>query len=262
MKSEFAWGRLRPSILVLLCAHIAASCISLIYATDSFPGIVAFEQPQIPAAILSTSLFAVVALLFASCQFSFGYIVGFYFYTMILGYLWLANFSLLSYNHQLATASIFLSALAFLAPALFITTSINRRFELSIQTFDALLWLILVFAAGVVAVGALHNFKPVDLSEMYKFREQLEFPALLRYAIGGTSNALLPFAFACFVARRRYWAAGIASLLLLLFYPVTLTKLTLFGAVLALSWLSCPKSSKPESRSSCRCFYQCWPGRQ
>ena len=51
---------------------------------------------------------------------------------------------------------------------------------------------------------------------------------ILNYVIGITSNALLPFAFACFVGRRDIWRAGAALLLLLLFYPITLSKLALF----------------------------------
>jgi hypothetical protein len=42
---------------------------------------------------------------------------------------------------------------------------------------------------------------------------------------------LLPFAFACFVARGNLWRAALVLLLLLLFYPITLTKVTLFAAV-------------------------------
>ena len=58
-----------------------------------------------------------------------------------------------------------------------------------------------------------------------------EFPAWLSYAMGATSNALLPFAFACFVTRGHKWRAALVLLLLLLFYPITLTKLLLFAPV-------------------------------
>jgi hypothetical protein len=148
---------------------------------------------------------------------------------MILGYFWLIEFSLLSYDHLLARISIFLSGLAFLAPALFVTSPIKQRLTLSARAFSTLPTLILFLGATVVAAGALYNFKPIGLSEIYKYRAELEFPALLRYAIGIVSNALLPFAFACFVARKHFWRAGIALLLLLLLYPVTLTKLTLLA---------------------------------
>ena len=147
---------------------------------------------------------------------------------MILGYLWLIEFSQLSYNHSLAIVSIFLSALAFLAPALFITSPISQRFVLPARAFEALLSLIMVLAAATVAVGAVYNFKLANLSDMYKFRAGLEFPALLRYSIGMISGAALPFAFASFVERGNRWRAGIVLLLILLLYPITLTKLTLF----------------------------------
>ena len=209
--------------------HFAACCISLTYAADAFPGIVAFDKSHVPAAIVSAGSFAVVAILFLITRFTFGYLLGFYFYTMILGYLWMVQFSLLSYNHSLAIISIYLSALAFLTPTLFITSPIRQRFALSVRALNSLLSLILILAAAIVATGAFYNFKLVGLSEIYRFRETIAFPAVLRYALGATSNALLPFAFACFVTRKSPARAGIALLLLLLFYPITLTKLTLFA---------------------------------
>jgi hypothetical protein len=42
-------------------------------------------------------------------------------------------------------------------------------------------------------------------------------------------NTLLPFAFAGFVIRKAHWRAGAALLLLLFFYPITLSKLALFA---------------------------------
>ncbi len=220
---------LRPGFILLLCAHAVATCVSLSYTMDSFPGVVAFDKSHVFLASLRASSFAWLVVLFAASEFSFGYFIGFYFYTIILGYLWSVNFSLLSYNHALAIVSIFLSALAFLVPSLFVTSPTRRRFELSLRSLDILSTFILLLTAGSIAIGAFYNFKPVGLSEMYKFREQIEFPVLLRYAIGVTSSALTPFAFACFVARKNYWRAGAALFLLALLYPVTLTKLTLFA---------------------------------
>ena len=73
--------------------------------------------------------------------------------------------------------------------------------------------------------------------------------------MGATSNALLPFAFACFVDRGNRWRAAAVLLLLLLFYPITLTKLTLFAPfwLLFLALLSRFLDSQ-NSRSCCRCF--------
>ncbi|MCG2643540.1 MULTISPECIES: hypothetical protein [Bradyrhizobium] len=175
-----------------------------------------------------------------------GYIVSFNFYTMIAGYLWLIAFSLLRYDHLLAYVSIILSGLAFTVPALFITSPISRPLDISPRAFDHLLSLILLVGTGIVAVGALYNFTPAGLSEIYKYRAEMNFPAPLRYAIGIASNALLPFAFASFLERKLYWRAGLTLLLLLLLYPVTLTKLTLFAPfwllfLAALSTLTPPK---------------------
>jgi hypothetical protein len=228
-KCAYARLRFHFGVALLLGLYIAACCLSLTYAADSFPGIVQIEKSHVPVAIMSVSIFSAVSILFVMSRFSFGYLLGFYFYTIILGYVWLGQFSLLSYNHPLAMVSIFLSAIAFLTPALFITSAIRQRVILSDQTLNFLLSLILILAAAVIAVGASYNFRLVNLGEIYKYRGQIEFPAVLRYAIGLTSNALLPFAFACYVMRKQPSRAGIALLLLLLFYPITLTRMTLFA---------------------------------
>jgi hypothetical protein len=209
--------------------HIAACCVSLSYAAASFPGIVEFDKANLLIAILRTLPFVAVSAVFIVSRFSFGYFVGFYFYTMILGYLWLIEFSLLPYNHSLAIVSIFTSALAFLAPALFVTSPVKSRLGLSARGFGLLLSAILIFAAISIAAAAFYNFRLAGLSEIYRYREELAFPAAVRYALGITSNALLPFAFAGFILRGSFLRAGIALVLLLLLYPVTLTKLTLFA---------------------------------
>jgi hypothetical protein len=224
--SPAAPGRLR--LALLLCLHIVTCCVSLVCVATSYPDIVVFDRPHLFAAVLCVTSFSVVAIVFTVARFSFGYFLGFYFYTMILGYLWLVEFSQLSYDHSLAIVSIFLSALAFLAPAVFITSPIRHRFVLSARAFETLIYFILIAAAATVAVGAFYNFKLASLADIYKFRAGLQFPALLRYSIGVTSGALLPFAFACFVERGNRWRAGIALLLILVLYPITLTKLTLF----------------------------------
>jgi hypothetical protein len=77
------------------------------------------------------------------------------------------------------------------------------------------------------------HFKFVGLSEIYGFRAHIDLPRWLRYAIGATSSALLPFAFACFVERRQLWSAGACLLLLFGFYPLTLSKM----AALTPFWL-------------------------
>jgi hypothetical protein len=218
----------RPGLIPLLCLYIVTCCVSLAFVAMSYADVVAFDSHHLLAPLLLIACFSIVAIPFAIAPFSFGYFLGFNFYTMILGYLWLVEFSRLSYAHTLAIVSIFLSALAFLAPALFITSPISRRFALTARAFETLLSVILIAATATVVVGALYNFKLANLDDIYKFRAGLEFPASLRYSIGVASGALLPFAFACFVERGNRWRAAIVLLLILLLYPITLTKLTLF----------------------------------
>jgi hypothetical protein len=218
-------------LALLLCLYVVACCLSLIYVADFYKTyqIIWFNKAGLYPAMLIVAPFAIVALLFAFGRFCFGYFVGFYLYTMILGYLWIAPFSQFRYDHALASFSAFASALAFLVPALFITSPIRQRFVLSARALDQLLFAILILAAAIIAIGAFYNFRLARLSEIYSFRDEIEFPAWLRYVMGATWNALLPFAFACFAARGDRWRAGAALLLLVLIYPITLTKLTLFA---------------------------------
>lgn len=180
-------------------------------------------------ASLSVAPFALISILFSFARFSFGYVLGFYFYTMILGYLWLIQLSKFPYDHSLAYASAFTSAVAFIIPALFIAPPSEPRSVLSANSFRRLLTSILVVASVIVSCGAFFNLKVVGLSEIYNFRDDLQFPSWLQYAMGITSNVLLPFAFAYFVAQKNWWRAALALVLLLLFYPITLSKLALFA---------------------------------
>jgi hypothetical protein len=221
------------ALTLLLCLYIVTCCLSSTYVAEFYEylHILLFDKNHLYRAALIVAPFAIVSLLFAFARFSFGYFVGFYFYTMILGFLWLAQFSRLPYDHDLASASAFASALAFLAPALFITSPIKQRLALSARGLDRLLSGILILAAAIIAAGAFYNFRLVGLAEIYRFRDEIEFPAWLRYATGPTSNVLLPYAFACFVARGNRYRAAAVLLLLLLFYPTTLTKVALFGPI-------------------------------
>jgi len=232
-KSISIWSNVRLGPAFLIYSHIVVCCLSLIYVAEFYANIkvAMFDQSRLYAAGLNVTPIALASILFAFGRFSFGYIVGFYFYTMILGYLWLVAFSRFSYDHALASISAFGSALAFLVPALFITSPIRQRYILSARALENLLSGILIFAAIIVAVGAFYNFKLVGVADIYDFRNELQFPSWLAYAIGATSGALLPFAFACFVARRNRWRAVLALMLLALFYPITLTKLLLFAPV-------------------------------
>jgi hypothetical protein len=230
---HFASGRsqTRFGLPFLICCHIVICCVSLIYVAGfyAYLQIIMFDKTRLFLAVPIVAGFAIVSFLFIIARFSFGYFLGFYFYTLVLGYLWLAEFSRFNYDHTTAGLSAAISALAFLVPALFVTSPIKQRFVLSERALDNLLSLILILAATIVAVGTFYNFRLVGIGDIYKFRGAIEFPAWLRYPMGVTSSALLPFAFACFVARGNQWRAAVVLLLLLLTYPITLNKLALFA---------------------------------
>ena len=216
-------------LIFLNFIHVAICCISLVCVAQIYPDyFISYRPSGLFSAVIVTTAFAAISLLFAFAGVSFGYFVGFYFYTMIAGYLWLNRFSEFDYNHPLAALSAAASAVAFLFPALFISSPIRQVYTLSSTALDRLLAFILLLGLVTIALGASYNFRFVSIENIYAFRGELAFPTILKYLIGITSNALLPFAFACFVGRKDLWRAGAALLLLLLFYPITLTKLALF----------------------------------
>jgi hypothetical protein len=227
----------RPvGLAVLICFHCVICCVSLVYVSyfkfpDYFTAAtfhIFYDPARLHIAAAVTGLFGTVALLFAYARFSFGYLVGFYLYSMLLSYLWINCFSNLDYDHRLAGLSAAVSAVAFLLPALLISFPIRQIFVLSAKTLDLVLGLILILAAATIAIGAIYNFRLVGLEDIYDYREKLGFPTIISYLTGIMSSALLPFAFAVFVARKRYWMAGTVLVLLLMFYPVVLNKLVFF----------------------------------
>jgi hypothetical protein len=221
----------RAALALLLGFHVVVCCVSLTQVANFYqsPVIIAFSIARIGPAILIAAPFALAAVLFAVSRFSFGYFLGFCLYTVILGYLWLVEFSVFHYEHLWPAVSAGFSGLFFLIPALMDGSPFPQAFSLSTRAFDRMLTAILLVGAAVIVAGALSNFRLVGISEIYAFREDIQFSAWLNYAIGATSMVLLPFAFAGFVSRGARWRAMAALALLLLFYPVTLTKLTLFA---------------------------------
>jgi hypothetical protein len=237
----------RGRLALLICLHIVICCVSLIYVAnndspvvDPAPFHIFFDPARLHIAVAVIAIFAPLSLVFVFARFSFGYFAGFYLYTMILGYLWLNCFTDLNYDHRAAGLSAAVSAAAFLVAALFVSPTIPRSFALSERNFDLLLIFILVLASATIAVGAIYNFRLVAFTRIYDYRDMLDSPKVLNYLVTIVSGALLPFAFAAFVARGAWWGACAAVLLLLLFYPITLSKLPLFapvwlGAMLVLS---------------------------
>jgi hypothetical protein len=226
----------------LIGFHIVACCVSLACVSGLYPQYhLVINWADLPKAVTVVTAFATVSIVFVVADFSFGFLAGFYFYTMILGYLWLNCFSEFGYDHLLTGISAATSAIAFLLPALFINSPIRQVWTPSPAAFDRFLDIVLVFAVMVFAIGALYNFKPVGLlrlialdSDVPLIRETLAFPVLLKYMLGITSTALLPFVFACFVQEGRFGRAGLILILLLFVYPITLTKTALFSPV----WLA------------------------
>src|ERR1700687_1017372 len=226
----------RLRVAFLICIHIVICCTSLIYASryqfqiafapSTFH--VFFDPARWYVAVIVAAAFALASTPFIFADFSFGYFVGFYSYTMILGYLWLNCFSDFSYNHGLAGLSAAASAVAFLLPALFISSPVRQIWTLTARSFDRLLISILILGIATIAIGAIYNFQLVVLDDIYKYRQILATPAIVNYLVTIVSNALLPFAFAGFVANKAPWRAAAVLSLLLLFYPIALSKVALF----------------------------------
>lgn len=144
----------RVRLPILLLAHLAVCCLSFVYVIDiySYIGLFAFDRTQVLPAMLTVAPLVPVALVFVFSRFSFGYILGFGFFTVILGYLWLTRFSLLDYDRQLGAISALASLLAFLAPALFVTSPIRQRIVLSRAALDLTLTAILILSLAVIYV--------------------------------------------------------------------------------------------------------------
>jgi len=214
--------------LVYACSAIC--CASLYCVAIRYPEFqIAFYSGWLPSAILAASSFASLSWLFAIARFSPGYLIGFYLYIMMLGFLWINVFAPLQYDHVLSGTSAAVSAVAFLLPAALIRSPLSQVYALSIRSVDRLLIAILLAGVATIAAGAKYNFKLVGLDDIYQYRVDLAFPTALSYAIGIVSSALLPLAYACFALRSQFWRAGFVILLMLLFYPITLSKMSLFA---------------------------------
>ncbi|SDR81206.1 hypothetical protein [Bradyrhizobium canariense] len=216
-----------PALLILIVLHTVVCCVSLVTVSER-QFYISYNPDLLAYAIVIAAAFSSLSLLFVVARFSFGYFVGFYFYTLILGFLWIDVFTKHNYDRKLAGLSAAVSLLVFLGPALLIRTRVKQIFELSPRALEHLLSFVLVLALGTILVASTYNFRLVSLSRIYDFRDELGFPAVIRYLIGITSSALLPFAFACYWTLNYRWRAAITLLLLLLFYPITLSKFAFF----------------------------------
>ena len=218
----------RFSLYVLICFHIVICCTSLAQVAR-WQSYMLYEPARLHYAIAGVLAFSTVSLFFIFARFSFGYLIGFSLFTMVLGFIWLNTFSKFNYDHQLAGLSAAVSAVLFLLPALLVNTPLKQLFTLSPRALEHLLKFILVLALGTIVAASLYNFRLVSIRQIYDFRDELNFPAPIRYLTGIVSTVLLPFVCACYLALNRRWWAAVPLLLMLLFYPITLSKFALFS---------------------------------
>src|SRR3954447_12272736 len=220
----------KAALALLVLLHSAVTCLSLIKVAEH-QSYIHFSHERIWFAVLVAISFSIISLLFVFARFSFGYFVGFYFYAMILGFLWIDVFSEYNYPHLFAGVSAALSLLLLLVPVLFVRAPFQPLFVLSKPHFEHLLTLIMVISAGTIAVASAYNFRLVSIEHIYDYRNLIEFPGAVRYPMGWISSTLLPFAFAYYWLLRYRSRAAFVIVLLLLFYPITLTKSAFFTPI-------------------------------
>lgn len=216
----------------LILATIAGICISLICVGEAFgylDPIPRFHGAGLLWAMGGVVLFGTISFtIFSNRPFSFGYAVAFYFFCVVLGFLWIVPFSHLGYDHGLAFASALLSGLGFIWTATYAPLRLPRV-TLPLAVVGMLPYAFLLIALVTIAAGARYNFHMLALSDIYTVRNDLDFPAPIRYATGIVLSALLPFACAAFIELRRYALAAVALALMAAFYPITLTKFSIFA---------------------------------
>jgi len=220
----------RFGLCVLVALHIIICCTSLIQVAH-WQSYMLYDAARLTYAIAAVLAFSTVSLLFIFARFSFGYFIGFSLFTMVLGFIWLNAFSKFDYDHRLAGLSAAASTMLFLFPALLVNAPAKQIFALSPRALEYLLTFILVLALGTIVAASFYNFRLVSIGQIYDFRNELYFPAPIRYLTGIVSTVLLPFACACYLALNRRWWAAVPLLLMLLFYPITLSKFALFSTV-------------------------------
>jgi hypothetical protein len=233
---------LRPNLklLALVAFHSVICCVSLALVSD-YQAYIPYGADRLPYAAAVAAAFSSISIFFVLTRPSFGHFVGFYFYTMILGFLWIDVFTKYQYEHRLAGLSAAASLLLFLMPALLIRAPLKRVYELSPTALERLLKFALMLAVATIAVASSYNFRLVSLAHIYDFRSEIEFPTVIRYLVTTTSDTLLPLAFAGFLTLNRRWWATATLLLMLFYYPITLSKFAFFAPVWIIALLALSK---------------------
>jgi len=227
---------LRTALTGLLACYLLVCLASFLYSLDHSDHRLAYVPEALPGAIAWVAPFSLLSLAFTTARFSFGYFISFYCYTMIFGFILLSWFTGFTYDHQAARISAIASFVAFFLPATFLSIPISRP-RLSPLRFELLLNFLLVLCVATIALGATYNFRLGGLGTIYEFRSALKFPTPVGYLIGIVSSSVLPFLFATFIIQGRLWRVLLTLVLLLVFYPITLTKTALFSSVWLL-WLA------------------------
>lgn len=218
------------AICILLIGLLAALCCLSLFEVSKRLDYIPFHQERLFDAIAAVAVFTCVAIpLFATARFSFGYVVAIGLFTMVVGFVWISAFSRFPYDHQLARISAIVSFIAFLAVTIQVPVRPTGGFEISERALKRLLVGIEAASLLLLIMASRYNFRLVSLEHIYDFRQEIEFPAPLRYAIGIALSALLPFAFASHVVSCKRTRAALTLLLMLAFYPITLSKLALFA---------------------------------
>lgn len=227
----------RATIFAIACLQVVVLCASATHSSDLHPEFqIAIDLDHVFAAVWPLMAFLPLAWLFSISEFSFGYVASYYSYVMIAGFLWINGFPNFNYDHRAAGLSAFASAALFLLPALLVKKPLTQLLSLSRRAFNALLVAILVLSLLTIIASAGYNFQLIRTfgrlrDELFHatLRNDLQFPTAIRYLIGITSTALLPFAFAIFVLQKRFFLACIPLVLLALLAPITLAKMSLFS---------------------------------
>jgi hypothetical protein len=217
-------------VAALLALYLLVNCLSLAGVGYAFSyHHIGIDSTHALNAIVATFFAASLIPLFVMARFGFGYLAGLNFYGVVAGFIWISYFSEFSYDHPQARLSASVSLIMFLLPVLFTSIPLKKSILVSLRAMDRLLIVLLAVVLLILAWNASYGLALVGTQEGTELRNSFVRPAILRYANGITIGAVLPFVFAYYALQRRYYIAGISILLMLLFYPVVLTKTALFA---------------------------------
>jgi hypothetical protein len=88
---------------------------------------------------------------------------------------------------------------------------------MSVESFDCRLMSILALGLATAVLGAIYNFRPVGITDIYEFREKIFSPTLLNYLLAIVSSALMPFALPAVLHGRPIWRADAVLIVVLMF---------------------------------------------